>query len=304
MRLSRNAVGAVFAASLVATSLVLAETPALASFHLTKIEELFPGSVDAPNAQFIELQMYASGQNFVTGKSVVVTNAAGAPVGTFTFPGNVSNGQDQATILLATPEAETLFGVSADLAMTPVIAAAGGSACWAGTIDCVAWGSYSGPTTNTGPPFSPAGLVLGQSMERKTGGGTDPNQLDAGDDTNDSSADFQLATPSPMPNAVPAPPRKRHKRTITLSFAPHMVAKGKVSAAGGFKPCVKRVPVKVQRRKSGAWLTMKRTKTDAAGSYSVMLAKHRGLYRSVAPVTKPGSTDKCAKAVSPAVHHN
>lgn len=176
-----------------------AAAPAGASFHLVSIREVFAGT---DGAQFVELQMYSGGQTQVQGASVRVFDAAGQEVGSFAFANNMPNGANQASMLVATTAAETRFNIQADLEMTAVIPAAGGKICFAGTIDCVAWGNYSGSASGVGTPFAPTtGLPADQSMERKISGGNDPALLDAGDDTNDSAADFQLAPPSPRNNA-------------------------------------------------------------------------------------------------------
>lgn len=180
---------------------------ASASFHAMMIREVYAGGPDSPNAQFIELQMYFPGQNLVAGARVAVYSASGAEVASFSFPSNVPNGADQASILVGTPEAQAYFGVPPDLAMTPVIPAAGGKACFIGPgaygpIDCVSWGNYTGGPVGVGTPFSAAeGLVPGAGAERKIGGGTNPAALDSADDTNDSGADFRLAGPAPRNNA-------------------------------------------------------------------------------------------------------
>src|SRR6476660_1945378 len=80
--------------------------PASATFHLMKIVELFPGTAIAPLAQYVNLQMYASGQQFVGGRAVTVFDRNGALTGTFTFPGNLTNGANQAKILIATSQAQ------------------------------------------------------------------------------------------------------------------------------------------------------------------------------------------------------
>jgi len=43
----------------------LAPPVADATFHLMRIREVYPGSAANPGAEYVELQMYASGQNFV-----------------------------------------------------------------------------------------------------------------------------------------------------------------------------------------------------------------------------------------------
>ncbi|MFO0584484.1 MAG: DUF4215 domain-containing protein [Anaeromyxobacter sp.] len=190
--------------------LALAAPPAAATFHLTQIVEVFPGSAANPQAQYVVIRAYAAGQNLVGGHSVTVYGADGASLGSFAFPGIVANGADQMRILVATPQAVTLFGLpAADLAMTPVLQAAGGKVCFE-TIDCVAWGSYAGADPSVGTPFnSPAapaagtaarGLVPGRALVRRLDAGT-PGVLDFQDDTNDSAHDFALGAPAPMNNA-------------------------------------------------------------------------------------------------------
>ena len=187
--------------------LALAAAPASASFHFMKIREVFAGASGQPSAQFVELQMYASGQNLVGGKQIVVYDAAGAVINTFTFPANVAGTANQSTILIATAAAATFFGVTPDLTITPVIPAAGGKVCFIRpspllVVDCVSWGSYSGSSVGTGTPFNAAGgLVTGSSALRDISGGTSPTLLQAADDTDDSAADFDLADPTPRNNA-------------------------------------------------------------------------------------------------------
>ena len=50
----------------VASALALAAAaPAVASFHLMRIMEVFPGTVSAPNAQYVMIRSYAAGQKFL-----------------------------------------------------------------------------------------------------------------------------------------------------------------------------------------------------------------------------------------------
>jgi len=195
-----------------ALAALAAATPALATFHLIKVKEVFPGTVVSPGAQYVVLQAYAAGQVLLGTHKLHVYDAAGAEVAgsPFTFPGSVANGADQMTVLIATPAAASLFGVTADLAMTAVLPLTGGKVCWE-ALDCVGWGSYHGSPTGVGTAFnSPVGLERGQAMQRRL----DicalgmPTILEACDDTNDSANDFAFATPAPKNNAgtVGAPP--------------------------------------------------------------------------------------------------
>ena len=70
------------------------------AFHLMKVVEVFPGTNAAPDKAFIELQMYAAGQNQVAGHNVTVYNAAGAVTATVPMTAAVPNGENQRTILL------------------------------------------------------------------------------------------------------------------------------------------------------------------------------------------------------------
>ena len=194
---------ALLVVSLVAGGLAMTAAPAQGAFHLMKVREVYAGDALNPSAEFIELQMFQSGQNLVTGHSVVIYNGAGAPLQTITMNSNVANAQNQRTILIATSAAETVFMVDADFSMTAGIPEGAGKVCFdpePNPIDCVAWGSYTGPTTNTGPPFG-GGIPQGQSIERKINAGC-ATLLEGADDTNNSANDFQAVTPTAEPNSA------------------------------------------------------------------------------------------------------
>jgi hypothetical protein len=300
----------------VAGSIVTTVTPAHALFHLMMVTEVLAGTSTAPDAHFIEMQMYSADQRFLSSHEVAVFDATGEEVATFTFVAPVANGANQSHVLLATPQAEVEFGVTADLAITPELTAAGGSVCFRGSdganIDCASWGSYSGDPADAGNPFSPTlGLLPGQSMTRVTSGGTDPAALDPGDDTNDSAADFGSATPSPTNNAgegsgsdpdpdpEPQPEPIEHDRSVSLALRRALVAKGRVTAEGDYTDCFNDVAVRVQRRSGGYWRAVGRTRTDADGKYRVKVSDRAGRYRAVAPKFSPEEGHGCNKGVSP-----
>lgn len=161
--------------SLATLGCIMSSVPAWATFHLMRIVEVFPGAETASTAQYVMLQMYFPGQNFVSTHSLQVFDAAGTNLGSFTFASDVANGADLATILIATADAQTLFGISADLTMTPVMPLSGGAVCW-DVVDCVAWGSFSGastlPTMLSAPVFNAgSGLVLGMAIHRDLSAG-------------------------------------------------------------------------------------------------------------------------------------
>lgn len=304
MRIGRRIATLVVAPALLIA--LLPAPPAHALFHLMMVSEVFAGTTEQPNAQFVELQMYSAGQQFVAGTEVVVFDASGAETGTFTFTSAMANGASQSNILVATPEAETLFGVAPDLEMTPEMAANGGQACFrdsqGGMIDCASWGNYTGDSADAGTPFnSPLGLVGGQSMTRKTSGGSDPNALDAEDDTGNSAADFEFADPSPTNNAGDTAGVTSHDRTVSLALKGRskLVATGKVTAEGDFEGCFAEVPVELQRKKSGRFVTIKEATTDGSGSYRVTAKDRPGTYRARAPELEPSEEHRCNSATSP-----
>ncbi len=178
------------------------------SFHLMKIKEVFPGCAASPNAQYIMLQMYSLGQNNTAGTEVRVFNSTGGLINSFTLP-NVANGTNQATILLAAPEALTFFSlpVADDTLPTPVIPLSGGKICFHdpslfGDIDCVSWGNYSGSSVGSGNPFSQLnGLLSGQAMRRRLDICGSNTVLDFCDDTDNSINDFLFGIPAPRNNA-------------------------------------------------------------------------------------------------------
>ncbi|HVD87243.1 MAG TPA: hypothetical protein VNB59_07520, partial [Solirubrobacterales bacterium] len=105
------------ALGLTAACLLLVAPCALATFHLIKVREVYPGSALNPEAEYVELQMYASGQNHVKDHALRVYDSTGAVVGTTTFGADVPSGANQSTILLATPQAAAQFAVTADASL-------------------------------------------------------------------------------------------------------------------------------------------------------------------------------------------
>lgn len=184
--------------------LALVASPVHAAFHLMKVVEVFPGTSAAPAAQYVTLQMYSSGQNQVGGHGITVFDAAGAVIQTFNFPGAVANGAAQSRILIATPEAAALFGMTADLGMTATLPLAGGKVCFdASPVDCLAWGNYSGSLSGIGTPFAVAsGLTPGSAAIRRLDVSGGAGTLEAGDDTDNCASDFVAGSPRPRNNGT------------------------------------------------------------------------------------------------------
>lgn len=180
----------------------IAARPAAATFHHMMIREVYPGSIGHPGSEYVELQMWAPGQNLVDGHSIGFYNASGSPVGAATFTHDVSGSANQSTLVAATPEAESDFGMSADAAFTPgLLNPAGGAVCWE-ALDCIAWGNFTGsPSSPVGQPAAPAGIPDGMALRRTIEPGC-ATLLESGDDSDNSAVDFSLVSPGPRPNSV------------------------------------------------------------------------------------------------------
>jgi Ca2+-binding RTX toxin-like protein len=197
-------------AALVCCVALVAAPAAPANHHLVKIREVYPGVTTDIDREFVELQLYADGQNVFTGQNqrVRLYDAAGAETGNYTFVMNPANGESQRTVLLATAGAEAFFGVTADLVLDPDddLSPLAGAVCFSSdsfpAIDCVAWGAFTGVGLLPSPPGSLAEPITdGSSLTRSIEEGCN-TLLEAGDDNNDSLSDFALTAPTPRPNSV------------------------------------------------------------------------------------------------------
>ncbi|HET8813551.1 MAG TPA: hypothetical protein VFM51_01175 [Solirubrobacterales bacterium] len=211
--MARRSIHTSLVASLILLGLALAPS-AQATFHIVQIREVYPGSAANPQSEYVELQMWQSGENLVGGHFLRGYDAAGTALATSTMPSNVPNGANQSTFLLATPQAEAQFGIAADASLAPAgqLSPSGGAVCWEG-IDCVAWGAFAGTLPSpTGAPAVPAGIPDGKALRRSIARGCS-SLLDFEDDRDRSAADFATASPAPRPNSV-APIERRCPQTI------------------------------------------------------------------------------------------
>lgn len=191
---------------------LLAAPPAQASFHLIKVREVFPGTTAKPNSDYVELQMYASGQSLVQFGELEVLNSAGTVTSKFTPGSSVANSANQRTILFANAEFASQFpGVSPDFTNEGLnLSPAGGAVCWPQTDppydDCASWGDFAGqaslPSPGDAAPAVPTGIPDGMALRRSIEPGC-PTFLENADDTNNSSVDFSVQEPEPRNNATP-----------------------------------------------------------------------------------------------------
>jgi hypothetical protein len=228
-----------------------------ASFHLIKIREVGNGNP----ADYVELQMFSSGENFVMGHLIQTYDSNGDVLTTFPFPTNVAQGGNQRTILIGGDQAVD-WPVEPDFTTPNLAIPADGAVCYLSTLtvplDCVSFGSFSQPTsplpTGSPAPAIPFG-VGANTLQRSIAPGC-ATQLEPGDDTNDSTTDFALAPPAPRNNATPPTekgcdttppettitkqPRKRSgKRTARFAFKSSERGSSfecKLDR-GGFEPC-------------------------------------------------------------------
>lgn len=194
--------------AMAATVLLATAAPALATFHLIKVREVFAGANDD---SYVELQMFAPAQSFLSGHAMTVYNSSGALIHSSTFSAPVAHSANQQTVLIGDTRVGEAFGVTPDLVDPGLnLAAAGGAACWnAGGVpaDCVAWGGFSGGAalqlatgTSAGSPVSPAGMTAGKAIRRTIAPGC-PTLLEESDDSNVSATDFSEVAPAPRNNS-------------------------------------------------------------------------------------------------------
>jgi hypothetical protein len=190
---------------------LLSAAPASAIYHLVKIREVSPETGEPANDAFIELQMYAPGQNSVSAHTIRIYNAAGSNVTQRILMGpDPANGQSQRTILIGdtgVPGRDfTITGLSDGPSGTiPLDNGAGGAVCFDETlVDCVSWGTFNNSGSMAGIPVgsNAAAIPAGQSLTRSISRGC-ATALDDSDDTDSSSADFFVSARSPRPNSAP-----------------------------------------------------------------------------------------------------
>jgi hypothetical protein len=186
--------------AIAAASLAVGVPAASATFHEMQIREVYPGSL--LNSEYVELQMWAPGQNLVGGHKLTTYGPTGTLTSTDTFPANVTGAANQSTLVLATPAAEAQFGIVADapLPAADQLLAAAGAVCWE-SLDCVSWGSFSGALPS--PAGTPAVAIPDGMALRRTIAPGCATLLEPGDDHNNSAADFVPVAPGPRPNSVP-----------------------------------------------------------------------------------------------------
>jgi hypothetical protein len=209
-RLTRIALAASLAA---AVSLALVSS-AMADFHLTKIRQIKGEGGASPDTSYIELQMYAPGQNLVSGHHITIWDqdalvlGSPTPIADLPLSGpNPAFADNQRTILIGdTAVAGRDFTLDLSIYLSTLSGGSpppyqAGAACFE-TVDCVSWGTFTG-ANNLPDKTTPNGSVLPAtySFQRQISVGC-PTLLEDVDDTNNAQADFVPGPFEGRPNSV------------------------------------------------------------------------------------------------------
>jgi hypothetical protein len=99
-------------------------------------------------------------------------------------------------------------------------------------------------------------------------------------------------------------PPASHARSVSLRLRLHLVATGRVVAAGSFDACEVGAVVKIQRRGPNGWRRLGRDATGGRARYREHVGDRPGRYRTVVPRRLVnGGQDLCLRAVSPVRTH-
>ena len=184
---------------LVALTFFIAQPPrdSEALFHLAVIDEVMTSYGGDPDVQFVEIEMLSGSQNFVAHSILASFGTSGAYIGdVLEVPTDVANSGNGVRWLMATSQFQTDTGLTPDFIMPAGLLAGGGMLCWGAPVgpggvppnpptwnrtvfsnyvDCIAYGTYSGPTNvHIGNPTPLDGD--GHTLERIAH--TDNNLLD------------------------------------------------------------------------------------------------------------------------------
>jgi RTX calcium-binding nonapeptide repeat (4 copies) len=213
--MNRRLIRIVLAASLAVGVSVATVSSASATYHLNKIRQIKGEGGASPDTSYIELQMYAPGQNLVGGHHITIWDqdalilGSAVPVADLPLSGpNPPFSDNQRTILIGdTAVAGRDFTLDLSTYLSTLSGGSpppwqAGAACF-DTVDCVSWGAFTG-ANNLPDKTTPNGseLPATYSFQRKISAGC-PTLLEDIDDTNNAQADF--VAPGPFegrPNSV------------------------------------------------------------------------------------------------------
>ena len=212
--------------------------PSSALFHLAVIDEVMTSYGGDANVQFIEIRMLGPLQNFVTNSVLAAFDADGNYINDILVaPANVTNAGNGVRWLVGTTAFQTASGVTPDFPMpTGILPSGGGMVCYGGGgglapanpnswsrtafatyVDCVAYGTYKGPSNvKIGMPTPLDGD--GHSLQRHSS-------------TLDNAADFVCADPATpqnntgnMGSMAATTPCASAEATATVTVTPTLAA--------------------------------------------------------------------------------
>lgn len=164
---------------------------AWAPYHVVVVDQVFFGTADCPNAQYVMMRLTGAGMVFISNQSVSTQNADGNDAGDFgTFTETLENGALGAHFIMGTADAAALFGIEMDKEADGQLVFQDGRVCFAvfngAPVDCVAYGAYTGDNGSGGTPATAP--TLGMALVRQS-------------DTSNDATDFALGAPAPSNNA-------------------------------------------------------------------------------------------------------
>ena len=208
--------------------LLSAPRPAHADFHLMVIDEIMTSYDGDPNVQFVEFKMLFILQHFVTDTVLGAFDPNGTYLGdVFIVPNDIAPGAAGVRWLMATQAFETLTGLAPEFIIPPALPTVGGMVCWGAPAvvdpnswdhsnaglytDCVAYGTYSGPTNiHIGNPTPLDGD--GHSLVRISDTNNNDTDFGCGDpagpeNENGQTTSLSATTPCPVEPSIPVLPR-------------------------------------------------------------------------------------------------
>ncbi len=197
---------------------------AYAAFHLAVIDEVMTSYNGDTNVQFVEIRMLLTSQTVVGDSVLAAFDTSGNYVADVLVVPSSLTLNTEVRWLMGTTQFETVSGVTPDFIMPAGLPTGGGMICWGAPgvvppaptwdrtiltnyIDCVAYGTYSGPSNvHIGTPTSLD--ADGHSLQRT--GDTNNNATDfvcgdPADPTNHSSASTSLVATSSCSAPTPDP---------------------------------------------------------------------------------------------------
>jgi hypothetical protein len=147
--------------------------PAAALFHFSVIDEVMTSYKGDPNVQFVEIRMLSGSQNRVDHTVLAKFDGSGNYEGDLlVLDDDVPNSGTGVRWIMGTAAFETASGIEVNFEFAPGLIQGSGMVCWgapenllppmnpnswehddpANYIDCLAYGSYSGPNPHGGVP--------------------------------------------------------------------------------------------------------------------------------------------------------